>query len=52
MQEHLLSSRIEHLELIMQIDQALKIGGFEFVLKFLVYFAHERLWVQIGDNIN
>ncbi len=27
-------------------------GGLEFVLKFLVYFAHERLWVQIGDNIN
>ncbi|DBA78932.1 hypothetical protein WJX77_001245 [Trebouxia sp. C0004] len=35
-----------------QIEQALKIGGLEFVLKFLVYFAHERLWVQIGDNIN
>lgn len=34
-----------------QIEQALKIGGLEFVLKFLVYFAHERLWVQIGDNI-
>ncbi len=38
--------------LIVQIEQALKIGGLEFVLKFLVYFAHERLWVQIGDNIN
>ncbi|KAL0053450.1 hypothetical protein WJX82_005886 [Trebouxia sp. C0006] len=35
-----------------QLEQALKIGGLEFVLKFLVYFAHERLWVQIGDNIN
>ncbi|KAL0018495.1 hypothetical protein WJX79_004866 [Trebouxia sp. C0005] len=35
-----------------QMEQALKIGGLEFVLKFLVYFAHERLWVQIGDNIN
>lgn len=35
-----------------QVEQALKIGGLEFVLKFLVYFAHERLWVQIGDNIN
>jgi hypothetical protein len=36
----------------LQLEQALKIGGLEFVLKFLVYFAHERLWVQIGDNIN
>ena len=36
----------------LQMEQALKIGGLEFVLKFLVYFAHERLWVQIGDNIN
>lgn len=34
-----------------KVEQALEIGGLEFVLKFLVYFAHERLWVQIGDSI-
>lgn len=36
----------------MQVEQALQIGGLEFVLKLLVYFAHERLWVQIGNSIN
>lgn len=35
-----------------QVEQALQIGGLEFVLKLFVYFAHERLWVQIGDSIN
>ena len=37
--------------IVSQVEQALEIGGLEFVLKFLVYFAHERLWVQIGDSI-
>lgn len=27
-----------------QIDIALMIGGIEFVLKFLIYYLHERVW--------
>lgn len=38
--------------LLLQIEQALQIGGLEFVLKLVVYFLHERLWVQIGSSIN
>lgn len=38
--------------LLLQIEQALQIGGLEFVLKLGVYFLHERLWVQIGTSIS
>lgn len=30
-----------------QIDSALEIGAMEFVIKYLLYFGHERLWAQI-----
>ncbi len=26
------------------LEQASKIAGFEFVLKFFIYYAHERAW--------
>ncbi|MFT4645422.1 MAG: putative membrane protein [Planctomycetota bacterium] len=29
-----------------QIDSALEIGAMEFVIKYLLYFGHERLWAQ------
>lgn len=30
-----------------KIDSALEIGAMEFVIKYLLYFGHERLWAQI-----
>ena len=30
-----------------EIESALEIGAIEFVIKYLLYFAHERLWAQI-----
>jgi uncharacterized membrane protein len=30
-----------------QVDTALKIGLFEFLLKILVYYLHERLWLMV-----
>jgi len=30
-----------------QIDIAIMIGGIEFVLKFLIYYLHERAWQLI-----
>ena len=30
-----------------KIDSALEIGAIEFVIKYLLYFAHERAWAQI-----
>ena len=30
-----------------QIDSALEIGAMEFVIKYLLYFGHERIWAQI-----
>ena len=27
-----------------EIEVALMIGGIEFILKFIIYYAHERLW--------
>lgn len=29
------------------VSLALKIGGIEFVAKFFVYYAHERLWLLV-----
>ena len=29
------------------VELALKIGGFEFVIKLLMYYAHERAWQAI-----
>lgn len=29
------------------IEMALKIGGFEFVIKLLLYYAHERAWQAV-----
>lgn len=29
------------------IENALKIGGIEFVLKLLIYYTHERIWHKI-----
>lgn len=30
-----------------KIDSALEIGAIEFIIKYLLYFAHERIWAQI-----
>ena len=30
-----------------EIESALEIGAIEFVIKYLLYFAHERAWAQI-----
>ena len=30
-----------------EIESALQIGAIEFVIKYLLYFGHERLWAQI-----
>ncbi|MBT7971166.1 MAG: DUF2061 domain-containing protein [Verrucomicrobia bacterium] len=30
-----------------EIQSALEIGAIEFVIKYLLYFAHERAWAQI-----
>ena len=30
-----------------QIESALEIGAIEFIIKYLLYFGHERLWAQI-----
>jgi hypothetical protein len=29
---------------VLQVSEAFEIGGAEFVVKFVLYFAHERLW--------
>ncbi|WP_461589277.1 DUF2061 domain-containing protein [Winogradskyella sp.] len=29
------------------LENALKIGASEFIIKLLIYYAHERLWLQI-----
>ena len=29
------------------VENALKIGGIEFFLKLLIYYAHERAWLQL-----
>lgn len=52
MVQHVGRSAAECMLISVQVEQALQIGGLEFVLKLFVYFAHERLWVQIGDSIN
>ena len=30
-----------------KLDSALEIGAIEFIIKYLLYFGHERLWAQI-----
>lgn len=30
-----------------KIDAALEIGAVEFIIKYLLYFGHERLWAQV-----
>jgi uncharacterized membrane protein len=30
-----------------QLDTAAVIGGIEFVLKFFIYYAHERIWAVV-----
>ena len=30
-----------------QLDTAAMIGGIEFVLKFLIYYGHERIWNRV-----
>lgn len=30
-----------------KVDSALEIGAIEFVVKYLLYFGHERAWAQI-----
>lgn len=30
-----------------EIESALEIGAIEFVIKYALYFGHERLWAQI-----
>ena len=30
-----------------QVDAALAIGSIEFVLKFAIFYAHERLWLKV-----
>jgi uncharacterized membrane protein len=30
-----------------EVDTALKVGSFEFVLKFLIYYFHERAWQMV-----
>ncbi len=30
-----------------QVDDALKIGGYEFLIKMVVYYFHERAWQAI-----
>lgn len=30
-----------------EVKTALSIGAIEFVLKFIVYYAHERVWVRL-----
>ena len=32
------------------IDSAIKIGAIEFIIKFLVYYIHERVWQNIRLN--
>jgi uncharacterized membrane protein len=29
-----------------EVDMALKIGFFEFFAKLMIYYAHERIWIQ------
>jgi uncharacterized membrane protein len=31
----------------LRVSDALKFGGVEFALKFVLYFLHERLWVAL-----
>ena len=31
-----------------ELETAAIIGGVEFVLKFFIYYAHERLWVWLS----
>ncbi len=33
-----------------QIDTAVAIGSIEFVLKFLIYYLHERAWALIPSR--
>jgi len=37
----------------MSIDHAIKIGVYEFLLKYVVYYLHERIWENIrsGDGL-
>lgn len=37
----------------MSIEHAVKIGAYEFLLKYFVYYAHERVWENIrsGDGL-
>jgi len=30
-----------------EIESALEIGAIEFVIKYILYFGHERLWAQV-----
>ena len=30
-----------------EIDTAVMIGGIEFILKFIIYYGHERAWHRI-----
>lgn len=32
------------------IENAIKIGAFEFAIKFFIYYLHERVWQNILDN--
>ena len=32
------------------IDNAIKIGAIEFLIKFIVYYGHERIWQKILLN--
>ena len=38
----------------MNIGHALKIGAAEFLIKFIVYYIHERVWEQLrkGDGLD
>lgn len=31
----------------MQMQDAMKFGAFDFVMKYILYFAHERMWALI-----
>ncbi|MEM9620555.1 MAG: DUF2061 domain-containing protein [Pseudomonadota bacterium] len=33
-----------------QIDTAVAIGSIEFVLKFLIYYLHERAWAMVPSR--
>jgi hypothetical protein len=33
--------------LVMQVQDALELGGLEFITKYILYFLHERLWANI-----